>query len=81
MGAVIEEAEDGFSTSGPQSISGAEVSSFHDHRIAMAMAVAALGASTSSTIYQSECIAISFPQFPWLVKKLGGVICHIGDAG
>ena len=78
MGASIVEREDGFTIRGTQTLVGAKVSSFHDHRIAMATAVAALRARSPTEIFDSDCIGISFPQFPWLVKKLGGEICHIG---
>ncbi len=41
----------------------AEVSSHHDHRIAMAAAIAALGAQADITINDAEAINKSYPQF------------------
>jgi 3-phosphoshikimate 1-carboxyvinyltransferase len=41
----------------------AEVSSHHDHRIAMAAAVAALGADGNITITEADAINKSYPQF------------------
>ena len=42
---------------------GAKIDPHNDHRIAMAMAVAALGAEGDSTILDADCAAISFPEF------------------
>jgi 3-phosphoshikimate 1-carboxyvinyltransferase len=44
-------------------IQSAEVSSHHDHRIAMAAAVAALGAEGNITITEADAINKSYPQF------------------
>jgi 3-phosphoshikimate 1-carboxyvinyltransferase len=44
-------------------IKSAEVSSHHDHRIAMAAAVAALGAEGDITITEADAINKSYPQF------------------
>ena len=44
MGAEVEEREDGLKIPGSQTLHGAELDSFDDHRIAMAFAVAALRA-------------------------------------
>lgn len=48
-------------TGGP--ISGADIYSHNDHRIAMAAAVAALNASGPVTIAGAECVAKSYPDF------------------
>jgi 3-phosphoshikimate 1-carboxyvinyltransferase len=63
MGARIEEARDGWTIEGPAELHGAELDSFGDHRIAMAMTVAALLARSESRIRNPECVAISFPRF------------------
>jgi 3-phosphoshikimate 1-carboxyvinyltransferase len=63
MGARIEEYEDGFSVPGGQQLHGAEVQSFGDHRIAMALAVAALRASGETKICGAEASAVSFPGY------------------
>ncbi len=52
-------------------IIGANVSSHHDHRIAMAAAVAALGASEPVSIENFEVINKSYPTFLDDMKKLG----------
>jgi 3-phosphoshikimate 1-carboxyvinyltransferase len=51
-----------------------EVSSHHDHRIAMAAAVAALGADGNITITEADAINKSYPQFFADIKKLGAVV-------
>ena len=63
MGATAEEFEDGLKIPGGQSLHGAELDSFDDHRIAMAFAVAALRASGETVISGAESAAISYPAF------------------
>jgi 3-phosphoshikimate 1-carboxyvinyltransferase len=63
MGAEVEEREDGLKVPGKQSLRGAELESFHDHRIAMAFAVAALRADGETTINGADSAAISYPAF------------------
>jgi len=63
MGAELEEREDGLKIPGGQSLRGAELESFGDHRIAMAFSIAALRAQGETLIRGSECAAISYPAF------------------
>jgi 3-phosphoshikimate 1-carboxyvinyltransferase len=63
MGAECEEREDGLRVPGNQKLHGAEIDSGGDHRIAMAFAVAALGAEGESVIHGAESARISFPEF------------------
>jgi 3-phosphoshikimate 1-carboxyvinyltransferase len=63
MGAQVEEQEDGLKIPGRQSLRGAELESFGDHRIAMAFSIAALRAQGETLIRGSECAAISYPAF------------------
>jgi 3-phosphoshikimate 1-carboxyvinyltransferase len=63
MGAQVEEFEDGLKIPGGQVLHGAELDSFSDHRIAMAFAVAALGADGETVIRGAEAAAISYPAF------------------
>ncbi len=64
MGAEIEEREDGLVIEGPTSLRGGlELDSYHDHRIAMALAVAGLTADSPLEIKNSEVVDISFPGF------------------
>ena len=55
-------------------VKGAHVSSHNDHRIAMAAAVAALGASGEVAIKDSHCISKSYPSFFEDLQELGVVI-------
>jgi 3-phosphoshikimate 1-carboxyvinyltransferase len=63
MGAELEEREDGLKIPGGQTLHGAELESFGDHRIAMAFSIAALRAQGETLIRGSECAAISYPAF------------------
>lgn len=63
MGVAIEERADGVRIVGPQRIRPGTADSRGDHRVAMAMAVAALRADGPSTIDDVECVATSFPGF------------------
>jgi 3-phosphoshikimate 1-carboxyvinyltransferase len=63
LGARIETFEDGFAIDGPTPLVGARVSSFGDHRIAMAMAVAALIAKGATELDDDGAVGISYPRF------------------
>jgi len=72
MGARVEEFPDGLHVAGRSAagispsaapLHGAEIDPAGDHRIAMAFAVAALGASSPSVIRDSACVAVSYPGF------------------
>jgi len=71
MGATVVEREDGLSVPGGQQLHGAEIDSEHDHRIAMAFAIAALKASGDTVIHGAEAAEISFPEF---FQMLEGVL-------
>jgi 3-phosphoshikimate 1-carboxyvinyltransferase len=70
MGAEVEEFEDGLWVAGPTQLHGALIDSRHDHRIAMAFAVAALIAKGETQIQGADCVAISFPEFFPLLESL-----------
>ncbi len=72
LGADIVELDDGFVVSGPCRLVGAEVSSYGDHRIAMAMAIAAIIAEGTTVIDQSEAVDVSYPGFFDDLKRLVG---------
>ena len=63
MGAEVEERADGLKLPGQQSLHGARLESFGDHRIAMAFSIAALRAQGETLIRGSNCAAISYPAF------------------
>lgn len=62
MSADIEEFDDGIRV-GSSRLRGARISSFGDHRIAMAFAIAGLLADGETEIEGAECAAVSFPGF------------------
>lgn len=59
----IQETPDGFTLQGGARIKGANCTSHGDHRVAMAMAIAALTGDAPTTIHDTDCIATSYPQF------------------
>lgn len=63
MGAQCEERPDGLRVPGAQKLHGAEIDSGSDHRIAMAFAIAALGAEGETSIQGADSARISFPEF------------------
>ena len=65
LGARVEERQDGLRVEGRAAgkLQAAEIEPYGDHRIAMAFAVAALGAEGSSTIRNADCAAVSYPSF------------------
>lgn len=63
LGGTVTEADDGFDVTGGTALRGATVASGGDHRLAMAFAIAALGANAPVTIEDSGCVAISHPSF------------------
>ena len=63
MGAQIDEYADGLIITGGHPLHGARVSSFGDHRIAMAMAIAGLFAEGETVVEGCECIETSYPGF------------------
>lgn len=54
-------------------LKGGDYSSFHDHRMAMALAVAGLGADSPVNIDDRECVAKSFPAF---FEMFGRLTCN-----
>ncbi|QDI89965.1 3-phosphoshikimate 1-carboxyvinyltransferase [Salicibibacter halophilus] len=70
MGADVQATEDGFIIDGPTPLTGAEVSSFNDHRIGMAFTIAALIAEGETTIHGAKASAISFPEFYQSLRAL-----------
>jgi 3-phosphoshikimate 1-carboxyvinyltransferase len=74
MGATVEEFPDGLRVAGraEAKLHGAKVDPQGDHRIAMALAVAALGAEGNTTIRDADCAAVSFPEFFTKLEELRG---------
>lgn len=71
LGGQATELPDGLVVHGKR-LTGGTVDSFHDHRIAMAAAVAATGCSQPVIILDAGAAAKSYPAFYDDLKKLGG---------
>lgn len=74
MGIRIILEEDTMLVYGGTALHGAEVSSHHDHRIAMAAAVAALRATGPVSISDAQAIDKSYPDFYQHLELLGATI-------
>lgn len=70
MGASINELPDGMEITGGTPLTGAELDSFTDHRIAMSLAIAALNASGTTTINRAEAASVSYPDFFETIKRI-----------
>jgi 3-phosphoshikimate 1-carboxyvinyltransferase len=72
MGAEVEELPDGLRVAGRSAgrLHGAEIDPHGDHRMAMAFAVAALGAEGDTIIRDAECAAVSYPEFFNTLERL-----------
>jgi 3-phosphoshikimate 1-carboxyvinyltransferase len=80
MGAAVEERPDGLRVEGCAGgcagsraagrLHGAELDPHNDHRMAMAFAVAALGATGPTAIRDADCVAISYPDFFEVLERL-----------
>jgi 3-phosphoshikimate 1-carboxyvinyltransferase len=73
MGANITETEDGLIIE-KATLKGADLFSHHDHRMAMSLAIAALGAVGETRISSIECVAKTFPSFVEDFNRLGANI-------
>ena len=74
MGVTILLDGDLMTVKGGKDVRGAHVHSHHDHRIAMACAVAALKASGPITIEDAEAVNKSYPGFFDDIASLGAVL-------
>jgi 3-phosphoshikimate 1-carboxyvinyltransferase len=74
MGAEVEEFDDGVRVAGrlAGALRGAEIDPRGDHRIAMALAVAALGARGETLMRNAECVQVSYPGFFEALRGLCG---------
>ncbi|HLO49543.1 MAG TPA: 3-phosphoshikimate 1-carboxyvinyltransferase [Kamptonema sp.] len=72
MGAQITELPDGLEITGGSVLTGTDVDSYTDHRIAMSLAIAALNASGTTAIHRAEAASISYPDFTATLQKVCG---------
>jgi len=70
MGVTVTETDDGLEIFGGAPLKGARLSSFGDHRIAMAFAIAGMFAEGETIIDGVECVATSYPDFQETLARL-----------
>lgn len=63
MGVTVNEFDDGLEIFGGSPLKGASIKTYHDHRIAMAFAIAGLFAEGETIIEGAECADTSYPGF------------------
>lgn len=79
MGIDISLENDNMIIHGGTAVHAAELSSHHDHRIAMACSVAALGASGMIRIHDAEAVNKSYPGFYRHLQLLGAAVSLSGQ--
>ena len=70
IGAEIEALEDGMVIHGGNKLTGGEITSYGDHRIAMAMTIGGLASREGVMIDCPECTEISFPHFYSIIERI-----------
>jgi 3-phosphoshikimate 1-carboxyvinyltransferase len=73
MGADIAETDDGLVVRKSR-LRGRELSSYHDHRMVMAMSIAALNAKGQTRITDCSCVKKTFPQFQQAMQNIGAEV-------
>lgn len=72
IGGNVKSTADTLEIEGVGTLKGGDVGCFNDHRIAMAMAIAATRCKTPLIIRKAECVAKSYPDFFDVYRELGG---------
>ena len=80
IGADIREENDGLFIIGGKNLNGGRADAFGDHRIAMALAIAALSTTEGVIITGAHAVTKSYPDFFDQLRRLGGN-CHEFDLG
>lgn len=79
IGVSVSSTVDTVFISGGTARPGAELTTYHDHRLAMAFA--ALGLAVGDTVVEgADCVEKTFPSFWDTVENIGGHIVRIGTA-
>ena len=78
LGALVTERDDGLVIDGVPALHGGVADSFNDHRIAMALSIAAIRSKGEVTIKGCECVNKSYPEFFNHYNALGGC-AHVVD--
>ena len=72
LGADVDEAADGFVVRGTRRLRGGTADAAGDHRLAMAFAIAALGAEGPTVIRGADAVDVSYPGFFETLASLTG---------
>lgn len=80
LGGKITERPDGLVIEGVGRLHGGRVQAWNDHRIAMALAIAAQLATAPVTIEGAECVRKSYPRFWQDYRAMGGVYTEEAEA-
>lgn len=70
MGIKVTPTDDGMIIEGGTGLKGAHIQSFLDHRIAMAFSIAGLIAQGETTLSDSQCVVVSYPEFFSTLDKI-----------
>jgi len=79
LGAEIRELPDGLVIDGVEFLNGGTVNGCNDHRVVMALTVAALKTRGEIEISDAESIRKSYPGFFEDYRKLGGIVHELGN--
>ena len=72
LGAKVEELPDGMRIQGQPSLYGGQASSFGDHRLAMAWAIAGMLSQEGVSVENMAAADVSYPNFLTVIKKVAG---------
>jgi 3-phosphoshikimate 1-carboxyvinyltransferase len=72
LGGTVEEQHDGFHVRGGTRLTGGEADAYGDHRLAMAFAIAALGASGPTPIHGADAATVSYREVFAVLESLRG---------
>jgi len=79
IGLRVQPEEDGFTIPGGQRPAGGRAHSLDDHRVAMSLAVAGLVAEDAVVVDDVACVSVSFPEFPELLRSVGGPLDRVPE--
>jgi 3-phosphoshikimate 1-carboxyvinyltransferase len=71
LGVKTEELPDGLIVHGGATLHGANLGGHHDHRIVMALSLAAMAMNEKCSIDTAEAINVTFPEYVNLMKNIG----------
>ncbi len=81
LGPMIEELEDGIAIEGSLSLKGCSMDAHGDHRLFMALCVAAASACEPCIVEGAESVDVSYPGFIQDIRNLGVGVEVVEDAG